>query len=53
MVPTVRRHVFGYLADFSNIPKWNYAIEESRQSRGPKRVVTTIHQTRSIPRLSK
>ena len=43
------RDVFGYLADFSNIPKWNYAIEESRQSAGPSRVGTTIHQTRSIP----
>jgi uncharacterized protein YndB with AHSA1/START domain len=41
--------VFGYLADFSNIPKWNYAIEESRQSPGPTRIGTTIHQTRSVP----
>jgi hypothetical protein len=41
--------VFGYLADFRNIPKWNYAIEDSRQSPGPTRVGTTIHQTRSLP----
>lgn len=41
--------VFGYLADFSNIPKWNYAIDKSRQSPGPTRVGTTVHQTRSVP----
>ena len=41
--------VFGFLADFRNIPKWNYAIEESRPSPGPTRVGTTVRQTRSIP----
>jgi uncharacterized protein YndB with AHSA1/START domain len=42
--------VFAFLADFENIPKWNYAIEETRKtSTGPVGVGTTYRQTRSVP----
>jgi uncharacterized protein YndB with AHSA1/START domain len=52
---TIRRplaDVFGYVADFENIPNWNYAIAETQQSPGPTRVGTTIRQVRTIPRHS-
>jgi uncharacterized protein YndB with AHSA1/START domain len=42
--------VFAFLADFENVPKWNYAIVETRKvSAGPVGIGTTYHQTRSIP----
>jgi hypothetical protein len=42
--------VFAFLADFANIPTWNYAIVETRKtSPGPVGVGTTYRQTRSIP----
>jgi uncharacterized protein YndB with AHSA1/START domain len=42
--------VFAFLADFENIPKWNYAIEQtSKVSAGPVGVGTRYHQTRSVP----
>jgi len=42
--------VFAFLADFENIPMWNYAIEEtSKASAGSVRVGTRYRQTRSIP----
>ncbi|MGH3401171.1 MAG: SRPBCC family protein [Streptosporangiaceae bacterium] len=42
--------VFAFLADFENIPKWNYAIEETKKaSDGPVRVGTRYRQTRSVP----
>jgi uncharacterized protein YndB with AHSA1/START domain len=42
--------VFAFLADFENIPKWNYAIEETRKaSAGPVGVGTRYRQTRSVP----
>jgi len=42
--------VFAFLADFENIPSWNYAIEEtSKASGGPVGVGTRYRQTRSIP----
>jgi uncharacterized protein YndB with AHSA1/START domain len=42
--------VFSYLADFENVPKWNYAITETQKtSQGPVEVGTTYRQTRSIP----
>jgi uncharacterized protein YndB with AHSA1/START domain len=48
---TIRRpaeEVFAFLADFENIPIWNYAIEETRKaSAGPVGVGTRYHQTRS------
>ena len=45
--------VFAFLADFGNIPAWNYAITRTVQtSPGPARVGATYHQTRTIPRPS-
>lgn len=42
--------VFAFLADFQNIPKWNYAIvETTKVSPGPVGVGTTYQQTRSVP----
>ena len=50
---TIRRpadEVFAFLADFENIPKWNYAIDETHKtSAGPVRVGTRYRQTRSVP----
>jgi Polyketide cyclase / dehydrase and lipid transport len=45
--------VFAFLADFENIPAWNYAIEDTtKTSTGPVGVGTRYRQTRSIPRRS-
>jgi uncharacterized protein YndB with AHSA1/START domain len=45
--------VFSFLADFENVPKWNYAIvETTKTSPGPVGVGTTYRQTRSVPRRS-
>ena len=42
--------VFAFLADFENIPTWNYAIEDtSKTSAGPVGVGTRYRQTRSVP----
>ena len=42
--------VFGFLAQFENVPKWNYAIVETRKvSEGPVGVGTIYHQVRSVP----
>jgi hypothetical protein len=42
--------VFAFLADFGNVPKWNYAIVETTKiSPGPVGVGTTYRQTRSVP----
>jgi carbon monoxide dehydrogenase subunit G len=42
--------VFAFLADFENIPTWNYAIlETTKTSPGPVGVGTTYRQLRSIP----
>ena len=42
--------VFGYLAEFENIPKWNYAIAETLQiSDGPVGVGAVFRQVRSVP----
>lgn len=50
---TIRRpteEVFAFLADFENVPRWNYAIDTTRKtSPGPVGVGTTYRQTRSIP----
>jgi uncharacterized protein YndB with AHSA1/START domain len=44
------KEVFAFLADFENIPKWNYAIEETHKvSAGPVAVGTRYRQTRSVP----
>jgi hypothetical protein len=45
--------VFAFLADFENIPMWNYAIDETHKtSAGPVGAGTRYRQTRSIPRRS-
>jgi uncharacterized protein YndB with AHSA1/START domain len=42
--------VFAFLADFENVPKWNYAIVETRKvSEGPVGVGATYRQVRSVP----
>jgi uncharacterized protein YndB with AHSA1/START domain len=42
--------VFGFLADLENIPRWNYAISETRKtSTGPVGVGSTYAQTREVP----
>jgi uncharacterized protein YndB with AHSA1/START domain len=50
---TIRRpvaEVFAFLADFENVPAWNYAILETRKvSPGPVGVGTTYRQVRSMP----
>jgi hypothetical protein len=45
--------VFAFLADFENIPTWNYAIVETRKtSPGPVGPGSTYRQVRSVPRRS-
>jgi carbon monoxide dehydrogenase subunit G len=45
--------VFSFLADFENVPRWNYAIvETTKVSPGPVGVGTTYRQIRSVPRRS-
>ena len=47
------KEVFAFLADFGNIPAWNYAIARTVQtSPGPARVGATYRQTRTVPRRS-
>jgi carbon monoxide dehydrogenase subunit G len=42
--------VFGFLSDFENVPKWNYAISETHKaSQGPVGVGTIYQQVRSVP----
>lgn len=42
--------VFAYLADFENVPEWNYAIESTTKlSGGPVGVGTAYRQVRTIP----
>ncbi|MDA1359521.1 SRPBCC family protein [Glycomyces luteolus] len=42
--------VFAYLADLENIPRWNYAIGETRKtSDGPVGVGSQYAQVRTIP----
>lgn len=42
--------VFAYLADFENIPAWNYAIVETQKtSDGPVGLGATYQQVRSLP----
>lgn len=53
---TIRRppvEVFAFLADFQNLPTWNYAIEQTRKtSAGPVGVGATYRQIRTVPRRS-
>ena len=48
-----RPDVFEYLADFENIPQWNYAIVETKKtSSGRVGVGSTYRQVRSVPQHS-
>jgi len=53
---TIRRpveDVFAFLSNFENVPKWNYAIVETRKvSEGAVGVGTIYQQVRSVPRRS-
>lgn len=54
---TIRRQppeVFAFLEDFENVPKWNYAIVETRKtSSGRVDVGSTYEQKRSLPKEAK
>jgi carbon monoxide dehydrogenase subunit G len=42
--------VFAYLADFENVPAWNYAISETRKlTDGPVAVGARYRQSRTLP----
>jgi uncharacterized protein YndB with AHSA1/START domain len=42
--------VFAYLADLENLPRWNYAIDETRKiTSGPVTVGSRYRQTRTVP----
>jgi uncharacterized protein YndB with AHSA1/START domain len=42
--------VFGYLAQFENVPRWNYAIAKTQKvTDGPVRVGARYQQLRTIP----
>jgi uncharacterized protein YndB with AHSA1/START domain len=42
--------VFGFFSDLENIPRWSYAIVQTRKiSEGPVGVGTTYQQVRSVP----
>ena len=42
--------VFEFVSDLENVPKWNYAIAETRKvSEGPVGVGTAYRQVRSLP----
>jgi uncharacterized protein YndB with AHSA1/START domain len=43
--------VFAFLADFENVPKWNYAIVETRKVSWVG-IGTAYRQTPSVPRRS-
>lgn len=42
--------VFAFLTDFTNLPRWNYAIRSTRKvTPGPVSVGTAYRQVRSVP----
>lgn len=42
--------MFAYLADFENVPRWNYAIAETHKvTAGAVRVGTRYRQVRTVP----
>ena len=50
MIRRPTAEVFAFLADFENIPRWNYAIVETHKtSQGPIGVGTIYQQVRSVP----
>lgn len=45
-----REDVFAFLADLENLPRWNYAIQQTRKvTAGPVTVGTRYHQVRTVP----
>ena len=43
--------VFAYLAEFENVPRWNYAIARTwKTSAGPVGVGSRYRQERTVPR---
>jgi carbon monoxide dehydrogenase subunit G len=45
-----RQDVFAFLADLENLPRWNYAIQQTRKvTAGPVSVGTRYHQVRTVP----
>jgi len=45
-----RHDVFEFVSDLENVPKWNYAIVETRKtSDGPVGLGTTYRQIRALP----
>jgi carbon monoxide dehydrogenase subunit G len=45
-----REVVFAYLADLENLPRWNYAIQQTRKvTPGPVDVGSRFHQVRTVP----
>ena len=50
MISRPIEQVFGFLSDFENIPRWNYAIVETHKiSERPVGVGTIYQQVRSVP----
>jgi uncharacterized protein YndB with AHSA1/START domain len=50
MISRPIEEVFEFLADFENVPKWNYAIVETHKvSHGPVGMGTIYHQVRAVP----
>jgi carbon monoxide dehydrogenase subunit G len=50
MIARPIQDVFAFLSDLENIPKWNYAIVETRKvSEGPVGLGTIYQQVRSVP----
>jgi polyketide cyclase/dehydrase/lipid transport protein len=50
MISRPIEQVFGFLSDFENVPRWNYAILETHKiSQGPVGVGTIYQQLRSVP----
>ena len=50
MIRRPTAEVFAFLSDFENVPKWNYAIVETRKvSEGSVGVGTIYQQIRSVP----
>lgn len=42
--------VFAFISDLENVPRWNYAVAETRKaSEGPVALGTTYRQVRSLP----
>jgi carbon monoxide dehydrogenase subunit G len=45
-----RREVFSFISDLENVPRWNYAIDETQKlSSGPVAVGSRYRQVRSLP----